>query len=136
MCVFVRVCVCVCVCVCVVCTCVCVCVVCICVCVSVHMCMVTIVRMCACKYSCDQQNRLVSQIDSTVCQRTFRWECHMARQKCIPERHLLIYQYKNKLEQCSVLRVRDVEGHWLFTSMLMAIMHIPRKVSQWPHKKC
>ena len=136
MCVCARVCVCVCVCVCSVHMCVCVC--------SVHMC------VCECAYmhgdnfyECVHASiRVTSRIDwsvkliVTVCQRTFRWECHMARQKCIPERHLLIYQYKNKLEQCSVLRVRDVEGHWLFTSVLMAIMPIPRKVSQWPHKQC
>ena len=49
------------------------------------------------------------------------------------------YRYRNKLGQCSVLRVRDgskVEGDWLCTSVSVTIVPVLGRVSQWPHKKC
>ena len=49
------------------------------------------------------------------------------------------YRYKNKLEQYSVLCVRDgseVEGDWLFTSVSVTILPVLGTMSQWPHKKC
>ena len=57
--------------------------------------------------SCDQQDNQANQINNIlcyVCHRSFRHECDKACHKCISRDN---YQYRNKLEQCSVVQVRD-----------------------------
>ena len=90
------------------------------------------------QYLSDQQEQQANQINSILCiacQRSFRCECDKAYHKCISERQLLIQG--QAVYYVSKICFKSRGGwDWLFTSVSVIILHVLRRVSQWPHRKC